>query len=73
LHIFVEASAASSSREHELVEPTYTDAETQQYLRDRLTVVELASYQRQYGAFTQAERQAAADVWADAERLSAES
>jgi hypothetical protein len=56
-----------------LVEPTYTDAETQQYLRDRLTAVELAGYQRQYGTFTQDERQAAADVWADAERLSAES
>lgn len=47
------------------------DAAVQQYLRNRLTAVELDDYQREHGAFTEAERKAAADVWADAERISA--
>jgi hypothetical protein len=45
------------------------DAAVQQYLRNRLTAAELDDYQRQHGAFTPADRQAAADVWADAERI----
>ena len=48
------------------------DMAVQQYLRNRLTAIELDEYQREHGVFTQAERQAAADVWADAERVSEE-
>jgi len=48
------------------------DAAVQQYLRNRLTAIELGDYERQHGAFTQADRQAAADIWADAERITAE-
>jgi hypothetical protein len=48
------------------------DAAVQMYMRDRLTAAYLDDYQQEHGAFTTEERRAAADVWADAERILAE-
>jgi hypothetical protein len=45
------------------------DAAVQQFLRNRLTAIEIDNYQRIHGPFTQADQQAAAAVWAAAERL----
>jgi hypothetical protein len=49
------------------------DAAVEQYLRNRLTASYLDEHEREHGAFTPEERRTAADVWADAERLAAES
>lgn len=45
------------------------EAALEQYLRNRLTAAYLDEYEHEHGAFTQEERQAAVDIWADAERL----
>ena len=47
------------------------DAAVEQYLRNRMTAAYLDAYQHEHGAFTAEERRAAADVWADAERMTA--
>jgi hypothetical protein len=47
------------------------DAAVEQYLRNRMTAAYLDAYQQEHGAFTAEERRAAADVWADAERMAA--
>jgi hypothetical protein len=47
------------------------DAAVGQYLRNRLTAASLDESEQEHGAFTAEERRAAADVWADAERLAA--
>jgi hypothetical protein len=47
------------------------DTAVERYLRDVLTLEYLDEYQRENGAFTTAERQAAANLWSDAERLAA--
>jgi hypothetical protein len=45
------------------------DAAVEQYLRNRLTGAYLDEYEQEHGTFTPEERRAAADIWADAERL----
>ncbi|HVT67292.1 MAG TPA: hypothetical protein VHF26_06055 [Trebonia sp.] len=45
------------------------DTAVGQYLRNRLTGAYLEEYEREHGAFTAEERHAAAEVWADAERI----
>jgi hypothetical protein len=45
------------------------DAAVEQYLRNRITDAYLDEYQQEHGAFTAEERRAAAEVWADAERV----
>lgn len=47
----------------------FVAAAVEQHIRDRRTDDYLAEYQREHGAFTAEERRAAAEVWADAERL----
>src|SRR5260370_6267245 len=47
------------------------DAAVQEYLRNRLTAAYLEEYQQEHGRFTEEERRAAAEVWADAERRQA--